>query len=35
MSKRSADIGMQTIGLDVGNGKSVGVVLDGAGTVVE
>ena len=35
MSKRSTDVGMQTIGLDVGDRKSVGVVLDGAGEVVE
>lgn len=35
MSKGSTDVGMQTIGLDVGDRKSVGVVLDGAGKVVE
>lgn len=35
MSKRSTQVGLQTIGLDVGDRKSVGVVLDGSGEVVE
>ena len=35
MSNCSTDVGMQTIGLDVGDRKSVGVVLDAAGKVVE
>lgn len=35
MSNCSTDVGMQTIGLDVGDRKSVGVVLDGAGKVIE